>query len=129
MSQKLDIILAENRLLWFDGGLGDVVGEHLNLVVPFDKVECGEQGRAGHIVCEVVNVWTRELVEHHCIVEPAKIPTGAPRTVRHWHHVKDGGPRQITLPNNASFLHPFKLGLRSSVLLHQLSQTSGSCWM
>ena len=72
---------------------------------------------AGHVVCKIPNVRNGVLVWNYCIVESSKISTGVPRTVRFRHHVKGRSPRRIALPDNASLLHPLKLGLSSSVLL------------
>ena len=44
---KLEEAEAEGR---DDGGLGDVVREHLHLVVPLDNVEGGEHMGTGHVV-------------------------------------------------------------------------------
>ena len=71
----------------------------------------------GHIVREILNVWNGVIVRHLRSVESAKISTGAPRTVGFLHHVKGGGPRRITLPDDAGLLHPLKLGLSSGILL------------
>ena len=96
-----------------DGGLGDVVWEHLYVVVPLDEVKRGEHMGASHIVREILNVPIGLPVRHCSIVELAKISTGVPKTVRLWHHMKGRGPNRITLLNNVRFLHLLKLHLSS----------------
>ena len=44
-------------------GIWDVIGKHLNLVVPLHKVEGGEHVGAGHIIPEIPNVWNGVLVK------------------------------------------------------------------
>ena len=45
-----------------EGGLGNVVGVHLHLVVARAQVELGEEARALELVEELINHWDRELV-------------------------------------------------------------------
>ena len=47
-----------------DCGLGDVVREHLDLVVPLAKVYGGEHVGTGYIDGEILNALNRVLVRH-----------------------------------------------------------------
>ena len=77
----------------YNGGLRDVVGKHLDLVVPLHKVKSGEHMGAGQVIPKIPYVRNVVLVWNRRIVESSKISTGAPRTVWLRHHVKSGGPR------------------------------------
>ena len=57
-----------------DGSLGDVVGKHLDLIVPLHKVEGGEHVGAGHVIRKISNVWNGVLVWNRSIVETPKNP-------------------------------------------------------
>ena len=71
-----------------DGGLGDVIGGHGDLVVPLKEVNLGEDGAAMEVIGKILDVGEGVTVMEGGVVQTAIIAAGAPRTVGLGDHVE-----------------------------------------
>ena len=65
-----------------EGGLGDIIGVHLPLVVARPQVELSEETSPMELVKELIHHWDRELVLRRLGVEGVVVNAEAPQSIR-----------------------------------------------